>query len=58
MSTQFMIRFHLLMMLGNLVLKMGSLDVESLFTNIPLGETIDNIINDLFLSTEKINQYI
>ena len=33
---------------------MVSLDVESLFTNIPLEETIDNIINDLYLSTEKV----
>ena len=32
---------------------MASLDVESLFTNITLEETIDNIINDLFLTTDK-----
>ena len=36
---------------------MDSLDVESLFTNIPLEETIDNIINDLYLSTEKVHNF-
>ena len=36
---------------------MASLDVESLFTNIPLEETIDNIINDLYLSTEKVQNF-
>ena len=36
---------------------MASLDVESLFTNIPLEETIDNIINDLYLSTEKVHNF-
>ena len=35
----------------------ASLDVESLFTNIPLEETINNIINDLFLATDKINNF-
>ena len=34
---------------------MASLDVESLFTNIPLEETIDNIINDSFLTTDKVH---
>ena len=29
-------------------LYMASLDVESLFTNIPLEETINNCVNDLF----------
>ena len=28
---------------------MANLDVESLLTNIPLGETIENCVNDLFL---------
>ena len=36
---------------------MASLDVESLFTNIPLKETIDNIINDLFLTTDKVHNF-
>ena len=36
---------------------MASLDVESLFTNIPLEETIDNIINDLYLSTESVHNF-
>ena len=36
---------------------MASLDVESLFTNIPLEETIDNIINDFFLTTGKIHNF-
>ena len=37
----------------NCKILMPSSDVESLFTNIPLEETIDKIINDLYLSTEK-----
>ena len=36
---------------------MVSLDVESLFTNIPLEETIDNIINDLFLTTDQVHNF-
>ena len=36
---------------------MDSVDVESLFTNIPLEETIDNIINDLFLTTDKVHNF-
>ena len=36
---------------------MASLDVESLFTNIPLEETVDNIINDLYLSTENVHNF-
>ena len=36
---------------------MASLDVESLFTNIPLEVTIDNTINDLYLSTEKVHNF-
>ena len=36
---------------------MASLDVDSLFTNIPLEETIDNIINDLFLTTDKVHDF-
>ena len=36
---------------------MARLDVESLFTNIPLEETIDNIINDLFLTTDKVHNF-
>ena len=36
---------------------MASLDVESLFTNIPLEETIDNIINNLFLTTDKVHKF-
>ena len=36
---------------------MASLDVEILFTNIPLEETIDNIINDLFLTTDKVYNF-
>ena len=36
---------------------MASLDVYSLFTNIPLEETIDNIINDLFLITDKVHNF-
>ena len=36
---------------------MTSLDVQSLFTNIPLEETIDNIINDLFLTTDTVHNF-
>ena len=36
---------------------MISLDVESLITNIPLEETIDNIINDLLLTTDKFHNF-
>ena len=31
----------------------ADLDVESLFTKIPLEKTIDNITNDLFLTNDK-----
>ena len=34
---------------------MTSLDVESLFTNIPLNEVIDICIDDLFCDTNTIN---
>ena len=33
----------------------SSLDVESLFTNIPLEETIENCVNDLFFDKSKID---
>ena len=33
---------------------MVSLDVESLFTNIPLEETIENWVNDLFFDKSKL----
>ena len=36
------------------ILSMGSLDVDSLFTNIPLDETIDICINQLFENTYTI----
>ena len=36
---------------------MASLDIESLFTNIRLEETIDNIVNDLYLSIEKVQNF-
>ena len=36
---------------------MASLGVDSLFTNIPLEETIDNIINDLILTTDKAHNF-
>ena len=34
---------------------MASLDVESLFTNIPLEKTIENCVNDLFFDKSKID---
>ena len=36
---------------------MASSDTESLFTNIILEETIDNIINDLFRTTDKVQHF-
>ena len=33
---------------------MGSLDIDSLFTNIPLDETIDICINQLFENTDTV----
>ena len=38
-------------------LSMGSLDVDSLFTNIPLDETIDICINQLFESTDTVEGF-
>ena len=35
-------------------LTMGSLDIDSLFTNIPLDETIDICINQLFENTDTV----
>ena len=37
-----------------LTLTMGSLDVDSFFTNIPLDETIDICINQLFENTDTV----
>ena len=34
---------------------MDSVDVESVFTSIPLEENIENKINDLFLTTDKFH---
>ena len=34
---------------------MASLDVQSLFTNIPIEETIENCVNDLFFDKSKID---
>ena len=39
----------------NTSLIMGSLDVDALFTSIPLDETIEIALEELFRSTEKIN---
>ena len=38
-------------------LTMGSLDVDSLFTNIPLDETIDICINKLFENTDTVESF-
>ena len=37
---------------------MASLDRESLFTNIPLDETIENCINDLFSNNDTVYNFI
>ena len=36
---------------------MGSLDVDSLFTNIPLDETIDIWVNQLFENTDTVEGF-
>ena len=38
-------------------LTMGSLDVDSLFTNIPLDETIDICVNQLFENTDTVEGF-
>ena len=38
-------------------LSMGSLDVDSLFTNIPLDETIDICVNQLFENTDTVKGF-
>ena len=38
-------------------ISMGSLDVDSFFTNIPLGETIDICVNQLFESTDTVEGF-
>ena len=37
---------------------MASLEVESLFTSIPLDETIENCINDLFSNNDTVHNFI
>ena len=37
---------------------MASLDIESLFTNIPLDETIENCINNLFANNDTVQNFI
>ena len=37
---------------------MASLGIESLFTNIPLDETIENCINDLFTNNDTVHNFI
>ena len=37
---------------------MASLDVESLFTNIPLDETSENCINELFSNNDTVHNFI
>ena len=37
---------------------MASLDIESLFINIPLDETIENCINDLFSNNDTVHNFI
>ena len=38
-------------------LSMGSLDIDSLFTNIPLDETIDICINQLFANADTVEGF-
>ena len=39
------------------VLSMGSLDADSLFSNIPLDETIDICVNQLFENTDTVEDF-
>ena len=39
------------------ILSMGSVDVDSLFTNIPLVETIDICVNQLFENTDTVEGF-
>ena len=41
----------------DLTLSMGSLDVDSLFNNIPLDEIIDTCINQLFENTDTVEGF-
>ena len=41
----------------NPILSMGSLDVDSLFTNIPLDESIDICVNQLFKNTDTVEGF-
>ena len=43
-----------LLILAPTVSWQACLDVESLFTNIPVDETIENCINDLFANNETV----
>ena len=56
MNSLFKIHFHLLktspVLTANVLT--ASLDVESLFTNIPLVETIENCINDILKNSSKV----
>ena len=36
----------------------ASLDVESLFTNIPIDKTIENCVNDLFANNDTVHNFI
>lgn len=49
--------FHFVSMLNNKDhhLIMASLDVDSLFTNIPLNETIDIVTDKVFENKQKVN---
>lgn len=37
---------------------MANFDVESLFTNMPLGELLDIILNSLFADTSNVKDWI
>ena len=37
---------------------MASLDVEGLFSNLPLDETIENCIDDLFSNNDTVHNFI
>ena len=40
------------------LLSMGSFDVDSLFNNIPLVETINNCVNQLFENTDSVEGFV
>ena len=52
-----MLKTHFNLLKRYPTLSMGSLDVDLLFTNIPLDETIDICVNQLFENTDTVEGF-